>query len=149
MSQQVQAVAKTTEPNQYHLRGGGLSVSYYPSGTGPIVKGEGRVVFTYQDATQSRSFRETQARLDKAAETDLGLIVSVTLIETTDLGSTTFSLVVPPVVLPAELFGHAAIETIGITTLHHSFLVPIGHPQRASYTVTKLSGTASAGILPL
>ena len=76
-------------------------------------------------------------------------MVSVTLVLMVDVGSTTFSLLLPHVVLPMQ--GHAAtvIHTEGITTVHHSFLVPIGHTQREVYTVTPLRGTAARGILPL
>jgi hypothetical protein len=33
-------------PNQYHLNGGDISVSYYPEGAGPIIQGRGRLRFT-------------------------------------------------------------------------------------------------------
>jgi hypothetical protein len=30
-----------TSPNQYHLQGGGMSVAYYPDGSGPVIEGRG------------------------------------------------------------------------------------------------------------
>jgi len=38
-------------PNQYHLHGGDISVSYYPNGTGPPTQ-QGPTRFTYQDAVR-------------------------------------------------------------------------------------------------
>jgi hypothetical protein len=43
-------------PNQYHLQGGGISVSYYPQGFGRPVEGRGRLIFVYQDAHRPESF---------------------------------------------------------------------------------------------
>jgi len=42
------------------------------------------------------------------------------------------------VVLPADSTGPIPIETKGITTVHRIFVAAIGHPQRATYTVTNL-----------
>src|SRR5664279_1721694 len=44
------AAAPSGAPNQYHLHGSGISVSYIPDGMGPQIVGEGPVRFTYQDA---------------------------------------------------------------------------------------------------
>jgi hypothetical protein len=43
-------------PNQYHVHGGGISVSHYPDGFGPPVAERGRLLFVYQDAHRSESF---------------------------------------------------------------------------------------------
>ena len=56
-------------------------------------------------------------------------------VQTIDIGSTSFSLVVPLVVLPADSTGPIPIETKGITTVHRIFVGAIGHAQRATYTV--------------
>jgi hypothetical protein len=74
-------------------------------------------------------------------------VVSVTLISSIDSGYTTFSLLVPMVNLPAG-GAAAAIQTQGITTIHRVFVGQMGHAQVETYTVTPLSGTAAAGILP-
>ena len=135
-------------PNQYHLAGGGISVTWYPDGAGPIIEGEGAMGFSYQDATRSLVFGTEQVQVEDSA---LGKIVTVVIVPTVDVGNTTFSLVVPLVVLPddAGAFPIVPIETIGITTVNRLFVRAVGHPQRATYTVTHLRGTASAGILPL
>ena len=133
-------------PNQYHLQGGGISVSYYPDGFGPPVEGRGSLLFVYQDAHRSQSFFSDQVRTVKVD--DLGTVVSVTLVESVDTGSTTFSLLVPDVQLPEQQTS-VFIHTEGITTVHRVFVALIGHPQSETYTVTALNGTAAVGPLPL
>ena len=79
---------------------------------------------------------------------DLGMLVSVTIAETIDTGSTTFSLLVPEVELPEQQVS-VFIRTEGITTVHRVFVGLLGHPQAETYTVTELDGTAAFGPLPL
>jgi hypothetical protein len=133
-----------TVPNQYHLHGHGISVSYYPGGFGPPIKGRGRLRFVYQNTHQSLSFYDGEVRTVEVA--DLGTVVSVTIVMTVDRGSTTFSLLVPYVQLP-EPQSSVSIHTEGITT-QHRFLIGEIIPQRETYTVTALSGTAAVGPLP-
>jgi hypothetical protein len=137
--------ANATTPNQYHLHGDGIAVSYFPEGFGPVVPpGGARLV--YQD--NSRTLNVTGQGIRTVAVPDLGTVVSVTLVETIDLGNTTFSLVVPQVVLPPQP-GAVPVHTEGITTVHRTFLGAIGHAQRETYTVTPLVGMASRGILAM
>jgi hypothetical protein len=136
---------KTITPNQYHLNGGGISVSYYPGGSGPIIKGRGRLRFTYQDSFQALSFYDHDVRTVHVP--DLGTVVSVKIFQTIDTGSTSASLLVPNVVLPSTL--PVSISTELITTRHLIFVATLGHPQHDLYSVTALTGVASAGILPL
>jgi hypothetical protein len=135
-----------TSPNQYHLNGGGVSVSYYPDGFGPPIEGRGSLRLVYQDVHQSKSFYDNDVRT--VAVPDLGTVVSVTLVLTVDTGSTTFSLLVPDVDLP-EGQSSVFIDTDGITTVHRIFVALIGHPQSETYSVTELCGTAAVGPLPL
>jgi len=129
-------------PNQYHLAGDGLTVSYFPDGFGPVGPG-GLARLFYQDTV----FDGDQIRSVEVG--DLGTIISVTLKQTVDVGATTFSLVLPVVMLPNDLHASAPIETNGITTFHRSFITGIGHAQRETYCVTPLRGTAARGPLPL
>jgi hypothetical protein len=94
---------------------------------------------TYQDAHQTLQFNDQEIR---KVSTDLGEEVTVTILMTVDVGSTTFTLIIPKVAL--ELNQHVHIETIGITALHRFPLVPIKHGQLDSYSVVKLQGTASS-----
>ena len=133
-------------PNQYHVNGGGISVSYYPDGFGPPVEDRGSLLLVYQDAHRSQSYFSDEVRTVKVD--DLGMVVSVTLVESVDIGGTTFSLLVPDVQLPEQQTS-VFIHTEGITTVHRVFVALIGHPQSETYTVTALDGTAAAGPLPL
>ena len=134
-----------TAPNQYHLRGEGISVAYYPDGFGPVPEGRGPLHVVYQDAFRSLAFYGEEARTVKVS--DLGTVVSMTIVETVDTGYTSFSLLVPNVDLPADP-SSVSINTEGITTIHRIFVALIGHPQSESYTVTPLNGTAAVGPLP-
>jgi hypothetical protein len=133
-------------PNQYHVYGGGISVAYYPDGFGPLIENRGSLIFIYQDAHRSQSFYSNEVRTVKVD--DLGIVVSVTLVESVDTGSTTFSLLVPDVQLPDQQTS-VFIRTEGITTVHRVFVALIGHPQGETYTLTALDGTAAVGPLPL
>lgn len=139
------STAALASPNQYHLHGGGIAVSYVPLGFGPVTpSGEGR--FTYQDAHRSLNFNGNAIRVVDVP--DLGTIVSVTIVPTVDVGDTTFSLLVPQVMLPQHVGASAFIKTKGITTVHRILAGAIGVAQRETYTVNQLSGTAALGILP-
>ena len=59
-----------TSPNQYHLQGDGIAVSYYPDGSGPPVAGRGRLRLVYQDTHQAQSFYDNDLRT--VAVPDLG-----------------------------------------------------------------------------
>ena len=137
--------AASVAPNQYHLHGSGITVSYYPNGFGPI-PASGPIKFIYQDTHVALSFSANDVRT--VAVEDLGTIVSVTLKRTVDVGSTSFSVLIPRVNV-APQGSPVAITTEGITTVHRTAFLPPGHAQLDTYTVTRLTGTASAGPLPL
>jgi hypothetical protein len=137
------APAAQAVPNQYHLQGHGISVAYYPKGFGPIQK-NGPLRLVYRDNLRTLAFHGDEVRV--VAVPDLGTVVSVTIIPSIDTGPTDFSLVVPEVVL-ALADSSVPIETFGVTTMHHVLFGAIG-PQRETYTVTKLSGSAAARALP-
>lgn len=133
-------------PNQYHLTGGGLTISYYPDGYGPIGP-SGATQLVYQDGHDSLTFVTGQVRILDVA--DLGTLLSVTIQKSVDVGSTTFTLLLPSVQLPASSGSSAPITTQGITATHRILAGAIGHAQRETYVVTPLSGTASQAALPM
>jgi hypothetical protein len=134
-----------SEPNQYHLSGDGITVSYYPEGIGPVVEGQGAICFVYQDANLLRSFTRDEVR--EIESPDTGRIVSVTLRESIDAGSVTFSLLVPAVRLTAG--AGAPVRTLAVTTVHRTFLIGPGPGQQETYSVAELNGDARDGILPM
>jgi hypothetical protein len=112
----------------------GLQVSY--SVAGPHLH--------YHDGSVIRDFTGSEIRV--AEVPDLGTLVSVTILLTVDSGSTTFTLLLPRVNLPAPPALPVAIpvSTDGITTGHRfSILPPLLHGQQEFYTVTPLQGTAA------
>lgn len=129
-----QTLAAFVAANMFTLSGGGLHVSYSTSGI------DGKPHMSYQDAMRSLSFTGDEIR---KVECDLGTVVSVTIVRTINSGSTSFSLLVPRVNLPAP-FSNVSICTEGVTT-HHAFsIIPhLNQGQRDFYHVTEMQGTAS------
>jgi hypothetical protein len=124
-------------PNLYDLSGrlpGGhtLHVTYSTRGF------DGKPHLSYQDGTQGLSFSGDQIRV---VEADIGMLVSVTIRMTVDTGSTSFSVLIPRVNLPAGPGQSAPIASDGITTVHRFSVLPM-HGQLDLYSVVKLSGTA-------
>jgi hypothetical protein len=119
-------------PNLLQLEGGGISVTY----TTTDIAGQPRLV--YQSATAALSFSGDEIR---TAESELGLLVTVSLVRTVDVGGTTFTLVVPEIDLVGV--GTASVRTFAVTSVHRLLAGAIGHPQRTSYTTVSLVGSAS------
>jgi hypothetical protein len=117
-------------PNTFQLHGGGIHVSYSSTSFG------GQPLFSYHDAQQVKNFSGDAI---KAVQTDIGMLVTVVIHLTIDSGSTTFSLLLPNVILPAS--GVADITAEGITTLHR-FSIPPPVGQTEFYTVRTMHGTA-------
>jgi hypothetical protein len=119
------------KPTVYELHGGGIHVSYSTTSI------SGQPLFTYHDSFQVKNFSGDQI---KAVQTDVGSLVTVVIHMTVDSGSTTFSLLIPNVILPPSNVTNISAE--GITTLQ-KFSIPPPVGQTQFYTVHKLHGTAS------
>jgi hypothetical protein len=121
------------QANVFSLHGGLLQVAY---STGELGSKAG---LSYHDGSRQAEFTEDQLR---QVSTDLGEEVSVTLLATPDLGSTTFTLIVPRVQL--DLNQSADVDTVGMTAVHRFSIIPsLLHGQLDQYRVTRLRGTAS------
>jgi hypothetical protein len=123
------------QPTAWNLfnPGAGLQVSY--SVAGPHLH--------YHHGPVIRDFTGSEIRVVEAP--DLGTLVSVTILLTVDSGSTTFTVLLPRVNLPAPpaLPALVPVATEGITTVHRfSVFPPLLHGQQEFYTVTPLQGTA-------
>jgi hypothetical protein len=137
-----QAIPTFARPNLFELSGGGIDVTFLPSGAGGVAH------FSYQDAHRSLQFSGDQIR--SVDVPDLGTVVSVTLVLTPDSGSTTFSVLIPQVNLDNQHGSSASVCTDGITTHHRFSLIPqLLRGQLERYHVTPLYGTASLAIIPL
>jgi hypothetical protein len=122
------------QPTLYELSGSGIHVSYSTSSF------QGGPLFTYHDALQFKSVSGDQIKTEQTA---IGTVVTIVLHMTVDRGSTTFSLLLPRVNLPAPPASQTAnITAEGITTLQR-FSVPPPLGQTQLYTVRTLHGTAS------
>ena len=121
------------QPNLYELSGGGISITYSTTGL------QGQPHFSYHDAVQVKNFTGNQIT---TVQTSIGLLVTVLIHLTVDAGSTTFSVLLPNVNLPAAPFGSANITAEGITTLHRFSIFHI-HGQTEFYTAVPMQGTAA------
>jgi hypothetical protein len=125
--------ASTKKPTLYQLSGDRIQITYSTSSFA------GPPLFHYHDATQTREFKGKEIR---TVDTELGTLVTVTLNLTPDLGSTSFTLLIPHVGL--GLSDSAHIVTDGITTLHRTSIIgPALQGQTDFYTVHRLQGTAA------
>jgi hypothetical protein len=128
MSANVQRV-----PNTYQVNGRGIAVRYLTTYT------DGKPHFAYTDGQRALFFEGDAIR---TLQSELGLLVSVTIFQTVDTGSTSFTLLVPAVNLDQS--DQAPITTEGITTTHHFSINPtFNRGQTEHYTVVQLSGMAS------
>jgi hypothetical protein len=121
------------QPNHYVLSGGGISITYSTSGF------DGKPHFSYHSSFISKTFTGDEIRV---VQNDLGTLVSIAIMQTTDSGSTSFTLLVPRVnINPGESVN---ITTEGVTT-HHRFSVVAAllHGQIDTYSIQQLNGSAN------
>jgi hypothetical protein len=126
------AAAEPVITYSFQLSGGDLDVAYAPSADGSTL--------SYEDGQGTRTFRGSEIGY---LGTPAGTLVTVVTRRTIDNGSTTFSILAPPVRLGSN--GAAEpIVTEGITAVRRfSVLVKLG--QADAYTFTPLNGTAWSG----
>lgn len=127
------ASATTSSPTLYDVSGEGLHITY---ATGAA---DGVPHLHLSDSDGERDFSGPEIRT--VASGDVGTLVSVTIVRTIDSGSTSLTLVVPPVVLEDAA---APVTLVGVTTHHRFSVVPMfNRGQIDSYSTIPLSGTAS------
>lgn len=119
-------------PNQYDLRGQGISISYSTSSIA------GQPQLSFKKSRQSLTFSGDEIGV---LDTPIGTLITVTIAQTVDRGFTSFSFLLPTIELstaPAK----QSFRTIGITTVHKTTIAgPVKGPQQ-SYKVVQLRGTA-------
>src|SRR3954469_17509197 len=118
-------------PNLFTVCGGGLTVDLSLSTI------DGRPRLTYQDPARTLEFSGEELALE---ETGLGTVVTVVLETVPDLGTTSFSLLVPPVNLANGTY--AGVVTFGVTAVSRTTLAGPVSGQSTTYQVTHLQGTA-------
>jgi hypothetical protein len=122
----------TRRANHFSLSGGGIQVDYATTS----INGTPRM--TYHDSVRTLSFSGADIRIVEVP--DLGSIASVTLSITVDVGSTSFSVLIPAVfVSPGNT---VSIATEGVTAIHRTPFAPQLPGQRDVYRVRRLVGSA-------
>lgn len=136
MTLPVTVSASTTQSaNLYDLQGKDLHITYTTTGI------DGKPHFTYQHGKKTLNFTGDQIR---TVGTEIGTLVSVTIVNTVDTGSTSFSLLIPAVNLDQTTL-EAAIKTEGITTMHKFSVIPaFNNGQTDNYKFSTLTGTAKS-----
>src|ERR1051326_2838671 len=102
------------QPNEYTLHGYNVKISFLSSGF------QNQPSFAFEDGQKTLKFRGNDVRI---LETEIGTLVSVTLELTVDVGSTSYSVLIPSINLgdPAT---ERNFQTVGIKTVHKTPLVP-------------------------
>lgn len=126
------------QPNEYVLTGGGISVTYITNGF------LGHPTLSYKDAKQALSFKGPEIRV---VPTEIGGLVTVTLKMTVDVGSTSFSFLIPVIAL-ADREAEQKFKTASITTEHKTALVPTTGLAEI-YQIHEMQGVARSVIVPL
>lgn len=118
------------QPNLFELRGQDVSVSYSTSSI------SGQPLFQYKDSNREVNRSGDEIR---RVETEIGTLVTITLVMTIDTGSTDFSVLIPRIRLPSS--NEARVATVGITTVNRLSFLP-GPTQLQVYSTVRLNGTA-------
>ena len=134
VSERRAAPLASQQANTFSLSGGYIHVDFSTTS----FNGQPRLI--YQDPVRNLSFAGSDIR--RVDVPDIGSIVSVTLDITVDVGSTTFSVFIPNVIVPGP-GGSAPVTTEGVTTIHRTPFVPQLPGQREVYSVVQLAGVAS------
>jgi hypothetical protein len=120
------------EPNFYLLHGDGRTVTLLTSGI------DGRPQCSYHDTHVSLNFSGDEITMEK---TEMGTLVTVTIQQVPDAGSTSFSVVLPLVNLVGAT--PAILSTFGITAMHRTTIAGLGRGQLTTYHVSHMHGSAS------
>jgi hypothetical protein len=129
---------QTVTATTFEVSSEGLHVTYTTAGP------DGQPHLTFLSAEKNLSFAGDQIRTVVAP--DLGTLVSVTIWRTIDAGATSFTLVVPRVILAAPEV-EARVELVGITTRHRFSVVrSFNRGQLDGYSQVLLAGTARADV---
>jgi hypothetical protein len=134
-----------TKPNHYQLHGDGITVSYYPEGSGPVTS-DGRTVLTYHRGDESRDF--TSEQVTQASAGAIGAFVTVQMSAIANFSKLYFSVLLPEVNLDGEAAAPSEhVNAVGIMTTFPM----LAEARRAvtSYEVTHLKGVADVVEVPL
>lgn len=124
-------VSQNAEPNLFELHGHETHITYSTTSVA------GKPQLVYRNNEQSYSFSGDEIRTQ---DSELGTLVSVSLVKTIDQGSTSLTLVVPSVNLAGAQQQH--IKTLAIVTKHVVGVQPLQKGARELYHEVSLEGKA-------
>ncbi|HLG60691.1 MAG TPA: hypothetical protein VKY19_02085 [Ktedonosporobacter sp.] len=124
-------VTQNAEPNLFELHGHETHITYSTTSTA------GKPQLVYRNNEQNYSFSGDEIRTQ---DSELGTLVSVSLVRTIDQGSTSLTLVVPSVNLAGEQQQH--IKTLAVVTKHLVGIQPLQKGARELYHEVSLEGKA-------
>jgi len=121
-----------TLPNQYDLRGGGITISY------SVTSITGKPQLSFKKGRKTLNFSGDEIGV---FDTTIGSLVTVTIARTVDNDFTTFSFLLPSIQLSSPS-ARQAFRTIGITTVHKTTIAGPPKGVQQSYKSVQLRGTA-------
>ncbi len=125
-------MAQPIVPNQFDLKGSGITISYSASGIA------GKPQLSFKKGRQALDFTGDEIG---TTDTSIGTLVTVTIATTVDRGFTSFSFLLPTIQLPSAS-AKQSFRTIGITTVQRT---TIGGPVKGAqqtYKTVALTGVA-------
>ena len=125
------AIATQITPNQFDLQGTGIIITFSASSI------TGQPQLTFRKGRQTLSFSGDQIG---QLSTPIGALITVTIANIPDLSTTTFSFLLPAIVLSAAT-SKQTFRTIGITTTHKTSIAGPVKGVQETYKVTALRGT--------
>src|SRR5688572_12550708 len=125
-------MAKKNDPNLYELNGEGIVVSYSTTSI------DGKARLTYTKGRKSLSFSGKEIT---SSQTTIGTLVSVLIATVPDKSSTTFSILLPAIMLP-DNSKKQSFRTIGITTVTSTSIAGPVKGVQQTYKTVQLRGNA-------
>lgn len=119
------------QANLFTLTSDNAQITYSTSGI------DGRPHFSYQRGDAPLNFTGDEIR---TTTSELGQLVSVSILKTVDQGYTSLTLLLPDINM-ADQYSQD-FSTLAIITKHLSGIRPFQHGARATYEVLNLQGTA-------
>jgi hypothetical protein len=126
------AVPTRITANQFVLQGTGISIGFSTSSI------TGKPQLSFKKGRQTLNFTGDQIGQLK---TPIGTLITVTIANIPDLSSTTFSFLLPDILLPTAA-SKQKFRTIGITTVHKTSIAGPVKGVQETYKTTALNGTA-------
>jgi hypothetical protein len=119
-------------PNQYDLLGTGIKITYSSSSFG------GKPQLSFKKGRQTINFSGDE--IDQL-ESQIGTLINVTIARTVDRDFTTFSFLLPAILL-STASTKQAFRTIGVTTVHKTSIAGPVKGVQETYKVVALRGSA-------